>query len=352
MGAVRLSGTLLLIAMVAVPLLLAGWDLRDAVGRRRAWTGIKNMFALEPPFSASTGFSMVLLLFGLVALILARSLQLASFTWLVAWLLASEDLYPGISEADRWVDRAKPLILLAVCYVLSWIGFRVVGTNSSVVGTLTIYIVGIILYKGATDKRLSRFPVLQVRMADDMFLLIVILLVFMSTLYSIRQDMTATLVGSAVDNIFWDVYEWKIPLLNSRLIPLSKEVASSVYKALANAAVLEYYAYSIWLLFRMLRRAETPGILPSLGRRVPDGILWFTLNVLGAVVVATAIAQAFAALFLFQGSSLVANSIINLVIAMLGALILVLARRRRASFGEKSTITQVQTEQGGEVTAS
>jgi hypothetical protein len=225
-----------------------------------------------------------------------------------------------------------------------------VGNSNTVLGTLVIYIVGILLYKGATDKRLPLNPVLRVRMADDMFLLIVILLVFMSTLYAIQQSASATLLGSAIDHVFWNVYEWRIPLLNLRLIPLSKDVAYSVYNALANAAVLEYYAYSIWLLFQMLRQAEAPSILSNVGRRVPNGILWFTLNVLGAVVVVVAIAQAFAALFLFQGSALVANSTINLIIAMIGALVLVLAQRRYARLVDNASISHIHTEQGGEVT--
>jgi uncharacterized membrane protein len=210
---VGLSTKVLLAAMIAIPVILAVGTLLNATSRKQALETTQSILKGKFVFSTSIGFSIVLLLFGLLALILERSLQIAGFAWLVAWLIASEDLYPGITEPEtHWVDRAKPLLILAAVYVLSWSGFMVVGYTRSVVGTLLIYLVGIILYKGANRKQFN--AVLRVRLADDLFLMIVTLIVFMSTLYLVRESKSASLLGAAVDNFFWNVYEWRIdPLL-------------------------------------------------------------------------------------------------------------------------------------------
>lgn len=329
--AIQLYGVFLWIFMVAVPVLLGAHELLDVVGRKQVRSTLKTMVNIESPDSAVIGFCIVLGVFSLVALIITQyPIQNAFGVFLLLWLLASEDLYPGVFGTGGLVARARPFIVLLLIYALSWIGFMAVGNTGSVVGTLFLYMVGLILYKGATDERLIRNPVLRAKMADDMFLMIVTFILFMSALYGSRQSTSATLVGTAVDNLFWDVYGWRIPILNSRLIPLSKDVAYSVFKALTDAAVLEYYAYSIWLLFQILKRGDAPAA-KSPTYRMPNGLLWFTVNVLGAVVIATAVTRMFAAPFSFQGPAVVINTAANLIIAMLGALVLTLARRRRTS---------------------
>jgi hypothetical protein len=304
----------LLIVMVMAPSIVTT-ALFNSNGRQRLGQALQIMAQIN--LSISTGLSLVLLGFGLWILFQGQpqqiAFQVASFAWLLAWLLLSEDLYPDITGwRPAWQKRIGSLLFLAIIYLVTWYGFMLFRYKGAVLGTLCIYGVGFLLAKGINTRRLN--PVLRARLADDLFLinLIFIGLVFLTTLYAAPPLGSSTGLIAATA---WGLHS---------LLPLNQANSLGILTALTRQAPFEHYLYATWILFCLLDPSQE--VLSD--RKVPTEMVRFTLYALvGVLIVVRAIIPL---LFVPTGVSSIANTVINLAMVLFGVIVLVLVPRRPA----------------------
>lgn len=318
----------LLTALLLIPIVFAIFNLTKQVRQHKVSTALQSVFLFRP--SMLTGFSIVLFIFGASLLLSEQVSQVGSFSWLLAWLLIGEDFYPGLTGPNpSWGSRSRPVILLAIGYVVCWYGYMAFAYSESSLGIFLIYLISLLFLIGAKFRLFN--PTLRARLADDLFVMVLIftLFVFIGSLGQSTETLPS-LTKVITINLFWDLYNLEIPLLNVKLIPVSIENAKSLFYSLTNNSIVEYYAFAIVMLFQLLNLTEYD---ICQNRKIPIGIIWFILNLLGIVVLVHAIKQTFIGFMIYNDSLLIAHTTINLVTAMLGVLVLVLAKQ----FPESST---------------
>jgi len=275
-------------------------------------------------YPMSLGFSFLLALLGLGTLALLHSPAITSLVWTFAWFLSADYYYEGfVVEGVPWHRRIRPYLLFGSLYLIAWSGFQVVAIRNHLAGTVAIYFVGIVFYTMANvkDETIKIRPVLKRRARDDMFLLILILVGFMTVEFAISRDKSATLAGSVIDELYQDIYSWGLGTAVGKILAAGRDIIYSVYSTLANAAVLEYYGYAAILVLRTMDVSRDKSQIAASGR-IHNNVLWLFVGLLGVVTIAYGVSQMVIGLYVFSGSALILSLLLNGVVLYIGGFML------------------------------
>lgn len=313
------------------------WILLTAVGIRVLLFILSTIFSMDIKqrmrdiidsfrqfrITLSFGLSIVFFGFGIWVLFQQDAPFVASFSFLVAWLLSSRDLYPNIAITNQgWLKNIAPGIFLAFGYFIVWIGFFLMIERASLLGITYIYGVGLIFAFSANFGRFN--PRLRSRLSDDVFLLAVALTIYATLrMFFPFGDEQITLSSGLLRSII-SISEIQYIFANlSFNLLASSELSGSILFVLDCSALVELYVYSILLILIILSRKDCNRPI----RKISDDVFKIGADVLGVFIIGYELGQVLNALSIGESSLAIENSIIHLIIATVAAFILLLSRR-------------------------